>query len=83
MFDKALYDSTDTEQTILNLLQSVIIYINNVHFVLDTFHQRYHTRHTCRNELRADHPLHKNMVDNVNSQIAEQTFFIISQYKTH
>jgi hypothetical protein len=56
---------------------------NNVHFVLDSFHQRNHTRHMCRNEMRATHPSHKNMFDNVNSQIAEQTFSIISQYKTH
>ena len=58
-------------------------FYHNVHFVLDTFHQRNHTRHMCKNEMRADHPLHKNMFDNINSQIAEQTFSIISQYKTH
>lgn len=47
---------------------------NAVHFVIDSFHEQNHTRHMCRNEMRANHPSHNNIFDSINSQIAEQTF---------
>lgn len=56
---------------------------NAVHFVIDSFHEQNHTRHMCRNEMRANHPSHNNMFDSINSQIAEQTFSRIAHYKTH
>jgi hypothetical protein len=56
---------------------------HNVHFVIDSFHQKNHTRHMCKNEMRSTHPSHNNMFDCINSQIAEQTFSTISHYKTH
>ena len=56
---------------------------HNVHFVIDSFHEQNHTRHMCKNEMRANHTSHKQMFDHINSQIAEQTFSTISQYKTH
>lgn len=57
--------------------------LKNVHLVLDKFHEQNHTRHMCLNEMRANHPSHKQMFDNINSQIAEETFSVISHYKTH
>ncbi|CAF1652934.1 unnamed protein product [Rotaria magnacalcarata] len=56
---------------------------NKVHFVLDSFHQQNHTRHMCKNEIKANHPSHNNMFDCINSQIAEQTFSTILHYKAH
>ncbi|CAF1437879.1 unnamed protein product [Rotaria magnacalcarata] len=56
---------------------------NKVHFVLDSFHQQNHTRHMCKNEMKANHPSHNNMFDCINSQIAEQTFSTIRHYKAH
>ena len=55
----------------------------NVHFVIDLFHEQNHTRHICKNEMRAIHPSHMKLFSKVNSQIAEQTFSKISHYKTH
>ena len=56
---------------------------HKVHFVLDSFHQHNHTRHMCKNEMRADHSSHNKMFDFINSQIAEQTFSTITHYKKH
>jgi hypothetical protein len=54
-----------------------------VHFVLDSFHEQNHTRHMCKNEMCANHPSHNKMFDCTNSQIAEETFSIITNYKRH
>ncbi|CAF2105459.1 unnamed protein product [Rotaria magnacalcarata] len=56
---------------------------HNVHFVIECFHEQNQTRHMCKNEMRASHPSHMSMFDQINSQIAEQTFSIIAQYKMH
>jgi hypothetical protein len=49
----------------------------------DTFHEQNHTRHMCKNEMRANHPSHNQMFECTNSQIAEETFSIIMNYKNH
>ena len=49
---------------------------------VDFFHIRTHTRPMCKTIMRPDDPVHEGLFTNVNTQMAEQSFSFLSQFKS-
>ena len=48
---------------------------------VDYFHIRTHTRPMCQSIMRPDDPSHEGLFDNINTQMAEQSFSFLSRFK--
>ena len=48
---------------------------------VDYFHIRTHTRPMCQTVMRPDDPSHNGLFDNINTQMAEQSFSFLSRFK--
>ncbi|CAF3414744.1 unnamed protein product [Rotaria socialis] len=51
-------------------------FLTSLTMAIDRFHARNHTRPMCRTIMQSDHPCHNKVYEFVNTEVAEQVFFI-------
>lgn len=49
---------------------------------VDFFHIKTHTRSICQTIMRPDHPSHEGLFVDINTQLAEQSFSFLTQFKS-
>jgi hypothetical protein len=56
-------------------------FITSLTMAIDRFHVKNHTRLMCKTTMRPDHPSHNDTFASINTQIAQQMFSYLSQFK--
>ncbi|UJR24362.1 hypothetical protein I4U23_005739 [Adineta vaga] len=75
LFIKKHFGTEDLKST--NFTQ----FLTDLTMAIDRFHVKNHTRQMCKTVMRPDHSSHHDVFKSINTQVAEQMFSYLSQFK--